>query len=41
MIEESKYYSDMINKHLNKELMMTKEDNENFENPNIMLDLQK
>ena len=41
MIEESKYYSDMINKDLTKELMMTKEDNENFENPNIMLDLQK
>ena len=32
MIEESKYCSDVINKHFNKELVMTKEDNEDFEN---------
>ena len=28
MIEESKYCSDVVNKHFNKELVMTKEDNE-------------
>ena len=32
MIEESKYCSDVMKKHFNKELMMTKEDNENFKN---------
>ena len=32
MIEESKYYSDVGKKHFNKELVMTKEDNEGFEN---------
>ena len=32
MIEESKYYIDMIKKHFNKVLVMTKEDNEGFEN---------
>ena len=32
MIEESKYCSDVMKKHFNKELGMTKEDNENFEN---------
>ena len=33
MIEESKYCSDVMKKHFNnKELMMTKKDNENFEN---------
>ena len=32
MIEESKYCSDVMKKHFNKELEMTKEDNEDFEN---------
>ena len=32
MIEESKYSSDVMEKHFNKELLMTKEDNEDFEN---------
>ena len=32
MIEESKYCSDVMNKHFNKELVITKEDNEDFEN---------
>ena len=32
MIEESKYSSDVMKKHFNKELVMTKEDNEDFEN---------
>ena len=32
MIEESKYCSDMIKNNFNKELVMTKEDNENFKN---------
>ena len=32
MIEENKYCSDVIKKHFNKELMMTKEDNEDFKN---------
>ena len=32
MTEESKYTSDAMKKHFNKELLMTKEDNENFEN---------
>ena len=32
MIEESKYCSDVMKNHFNKELLMTKEDNENFEN---------
>ena len=30
MIEQSKYCSGVIKKHFNKELVMTKEDNENF-----------
>ena len=30
MVEESKYCRDVIKKHFNKELVMTKEDNENF-----------
>ena len=30
--KKRKYYSDMIKKHFNKELVMTKEDNENFNN---------
>ena len=30
MIEESKYCSDVMKKHFNKELVMTKEDNEEF-----------
>ena len=30
MIEESKYYTDVMKKLLNKELAMAKEDNENF-----------
>ena len=32
MIKESKYCSDMIKNHFNKELVMSKEDNENFKN---------
>ena len=32
MIEESKYCSDAMKKYFNKELVMTKEDNENFKN---------
>ena len=32
MVEESKYCSDLIKKHFNKKLAMTKEDDENFEN---------
>ena len=32
MIEESKFYSDMKKTHSNKELVMTKEDHENFKN---------
>ena len=31
-IEESKYCSDVMKKHYNKELVMTKKDNENFKN---------
>ena len=32
MTEESKYCSDVMKKHFNKELVMTKEDNKDFEN---------
>ena len=32
MIEESKYLSDVMKKYFNKELVMTKEDNEDFNN---------
>ena len=32
MIEASKYYSDVMKNHFNKELVMTKKDNEDFEN---------
>ena len=32
MIKEGEYCNDVINKHFNKELVMTKEDNEYFEN---------
>ena len=32
MTEESKYCSDVMKKHFNKELVITKENNENFEN---------
>ena len=32
MIKESKYCSDVMKKYFNKELVMTKEDNEGFEN---------
>ena len=32
MIEESKYCSDVMKKHFNEELVMTKEDNEDFKN---------
>ena len=32
MVEESKYCSDVMTKHFNKELLMTEEDNEDFEN---------
>ena len=30
MIEDNKYSSDIMKKHFNKELVMTKEDNEDF-----------
>ena len=36
MIEESKYCSDVMKKHFNNELLMTKEDNEDFENSSIL-----
>ena len=32
MIEGSKYYSDVMKKHLNKEIVMTNKDNEYFPN---------
>ena len=32
MVEESKYCSDTMKKHFNKELVITKEDNEDFKN---------
>ena len=32
IIEESKYCSDVMKKHFNKELVMTKEDSKDFEN---------
>ena len=32
MIEESNYCSDVMKRHFNKEVWMTKEDNENFRN---------
>ena len=32
MINKSKYWSEVIKKHFNKELVMTKEDNEDFTN---------
>ena len=32
MIEESKYCNDVMKKHFKKELVMTKKDNEDFEN---------
>ena len=32
MIEESKCCSDVVKKHFNKELVITKKDNEDFEN---------
>ena len=32
MIGESKYCSEVIKKHFNKEVVMTKEDNEDFKN---------
>ena len=32
MIEASKYYSDVMKNHFNKEFVMTKKDNEDFEN---------
>ena len=34
MIEGSKYCKDVIKKHFNKELVMNKEDNKDFENSN-------
>ena len=34
MIEDSTYCSDVMKKHFNKKLVMTKEDNEEFENSN-------
>ena len=33
MIEENKYCSEVIKKHFNKELVMTKRDNEDVKNP--------
>ena len=38
MIKESKYCSDVMKKDFNKELVMTKKDNEHFKNY-LMLDL--
>ena len=35
MIEKSKYYTDIIKKHFNKELLITKKDNKDFENSSI------
>ena len=35
MIEESKYCSDLMKKHFNKKLVMTKKTNEDFENSTI------
>ena len=32
IIKESKYCSEVMKKHFNKELVMTKQDNEDFEN---------
>ena len=32
MIKEGRYYSDVMKKHFKKELVMTKEDNDDFEN---------
>ena len=32
MVDEHKNYSDMTKKHFNKELVMTTEDNEDFNN---------
>ena len=32
MIEESKYCSEVMKKHFNKELLKTKEDNKDFKN---------
>ena len=32
MVEESNYWSDMMKKHFNKELVVTKQGNENFKN---------
>ena len=32
MIEESKYFSDMIKKYFNKKLLMIRKDDEDFEN---------
>ena len=32
MIKESKYYSDVMKRYFNKELVITKEDNKDFEN---------
>ena len=37
MIEESKYCSDVIKKHFNKELVMTKKDNKDFENSILIM----
>ena len=34
MIEESKYCSDVMEKHFNKKIVLTKEDNEDFKNDN-------
>ena len=34
MVEESKFCTDIMKKYFNKELMMTKEDDEDFENSN-------
>ena len=37
MTEESKYCSGLMKKHFNKELVMTKEDIEDFENSVIII----
>ena len=36
MTEESKYCTEVIKKHFNKELVMTTKDNEDFKKPQIL-----
>ena len=37
IMEESKYYSDVMKKRFNKELVMTKKANEDFENSTVIM----